>query len=63
MQCIYVNILAFSAADIAIYLTVYHGSEKSVLPYGRTDFLYNENPQFYWGFKKLSAMDKKDLQW
>ena len=35
------------------------------IPPEKGDFfgLYNENPQFYWGFKKLSAMDKKDLQW
>lgn len=32
---------------------VYHARETVA------DFLYNENPQFNWGFKKLKAMGRK----
>ena len=27
---------------------------------GHTEFLYNENPQLNWGFKKLKAMGRKN---
>ena len=29
------------------------------LEQSRRDLLYNENPQFNWGFKKLKAMGRK----
>ena len=30
------------------------------LEQSRRDLLYNENPQFNWGFKKLKAMGRKN---
>ena len=33
--------------------------KKRYVLYGHTEFLYNENPQFNWGFKKLKAMGRK----